>query len=165
VELQACTQTAECTELSECMTLCPPAAAICQSQCVAAYPGVVRTFYEAFECVGCGLTCAALCESTCDGGCSTEATSCNECINDTCAQTVCEAPYSACGQSSACSAFATCIDGCDHGDTTCQGLCASSYPAGVDLYNAVIQCTVCTKPACWDVCEVEGATCEGFSAS
>jgi hypothetical protein len=160
---EPCADAVGCQQLADCMQLCPPSAAACQSQCVAANPGAVRTFYALFECTSCQTeTCSALCDAMCDGGCSVTASTCTECINDSCVATVCEAPLSACGET--CSAFANCIDVCGHDDTDCHLACVQGNPQGADLYNAVIQCTVCTKPACWDVCGAEGATCDGYQA-
>jgi hypothetical protein len=162
-ELAACAATPGCQNLADCMQLCPPSAAVCQSQCIAAHPDAVITFYQLFECTSCqSETCSALCDAMCDGGCTTGATSCNECINAPCAQTVCEAPLAACGLS--CTSFASCIDACGHDDTPCHAACVQGNESGAELYNAVIQCTVCTKPACWDLCGAEGASCRGYTA-
>lgn len=161
-ELAACAESPECAELAWCMQQCAPSAAVCQGECVGDHPDAVRTFYEALQCASCRQgPCRELCDAVCDGGCSVEAVDCGTCLNSLCAQAVCEGPMAACSQIQACQDLGNCIVACGD-DPTCEDQCVDDHPSGVEPYDAVLHCTLCTKPACWDVCASEISTCRGF---
>jgi hypothetical protein len=67
----------------------------------------------------------------------------------------CAGSYEACGTSTACIDYATCVSNCGGNDPACQQQCAQKSPGGEQLYTDLILCVLC------DVCsnDCPGAGC------
>jgi len=88
--------------------------------------------------------------TTSSDGCDNRG-SCDACAN--CAITVdCSAQWDGCMANTDCSAFMDCLSGC--ADDTCANDCATTYPAGMDLYMQMVTCAMCQ--ACPNDCQSEG---------
>lgn len=161
--VETCLQNTECASLALCMQSCSELDTSCQSECIELTPSAAAPLYAAFDCIACeGGDCSAECERICSGGCSELQNDCSGCINDPCAQTACSTATQACTESSGCLDFATCVNACQS-DATCIDQCVVDEPLGAELYDDLIRCMLCTKPACWDVCSADQPNCAGFA--
>jgi hypothetical protein len=156
-----CEATQGCLPLAECMLACEPLDATCQTDCIDAAPAAAPLYHELFDCAACREEeCGVPCAAYCGVGCGTESQSCEECINSPCVDDVCAAHWAVCSAKPDCLDLAACVVACP--DQDCELACATTYVEGVESYNSLVRCAVCTRPACWAVCAEQGANCLGL---
>jgi len=160
-ETTACNENAQCAELSSCMLSCAVDNPSCHSKCIAERPQAVELFYAMLECLACRPdTCLSVCSQTC-AGCAQPTDTCAQCVNGPCAQAECATEIMSCNATPACESFRSCVTACA-GDQTCSEQCKVDHPGGVEPYNQVIRCLICTKPTCWNACKADDPSCAGW---
>jgi hypothetical protein len=117
---------------------CADGEQVCGAECI-------DTTSDRANCGDCDHACPGTdgcVSSTCSG-----TMSCNTCAEDASTGGACTAAYNACTADAACSAFRTCLGGCQ--TTACGQMCAQMHPDGTGLYNAWGQCI------CNTACDLE----------
>lgn len=99
---------------------------------------------------------------TTGGGGSTEPLTCDAtegcqaCANSYCASERCSAQQAACDGDSACVSFRDCYWQCAADDYACSSTCMMKHMAGVEKYNAWMECKWCANDTCGSSCEPMG---------
>lgn len=75
----------------------------------------------------------------------------------------CAAVLDDCNASSECTAYSLCIAACAPMTATCVSKCGSQHPAGVPLFKAIGECSICA--ACPSDCSSMSAMCGSGSSS
>ena len=131
---------------------CSTGQSLCNDSCT-------DTQYSETDCGSCGHACknGGYCQS---GVCSNEQVpdagpppppppqdsgtlDCTTCSQNA-ASGVCSSAASACTNNTDCNAFATCLNGCASGDTTCENNCQTAHAAGASVYSNYVNCICST---------------------
>lgn len=77
---------------------------------------------------------------------------CNSCFQaSTGPGGACEGAVDACFGNASCAALAECLNACAAGDQACVNNCAAANQAGIDLFNAIYDCSICQD--CASLCD------------